>query len=537
MKRRGVPGRWSLAAIVAVGFVIGVCLLGPRGIESAPTRGGKVVFAARQDIYSLDPQMAKWGSERKILLQFTDTLVVIKPEDGKVYPGLAESWDIAPDGKSFIFRLRKNVKFHDGTPLDANAVKFTFDRIQEPASAGTVARALMAQYEGCDVIDSHSVRVRFKQRYGAFLSLVSLTPLAPVSPTAVKKLGAEFGSRPVTTGPFMVKEWVPKSHVTMVRNPDYNWASPIRKHQGPAYIDEVVWRIVPETATRTAVLETGEVTIAEDLAYADVARLQKNASLRTLRGVPAGTPWLIFPNFQRFPTSELAVREALHYVVNKPAIAKTVFQGQSDPAWSALQPTTPSFIPASQEAFAHNPAKAKKVLEDAGWKPGPDGIRVKDGKRLELSWPVGTGGGFEEIAPLVQAMAREAGIDIQLREMTRAQLNEAQMRGEHHIGEVIWFYPDPSILTTLFHSAGLTTFNKARLSDPEMDKMLEQAATTVDERQRLELYRKLQRTLSDMVATVPIVNQVTIVGTRKELQNYQFNVVTFPVLYDVYLEK
>jgi peptide/nickel transport system substrate-binding protein len=121
--------------------------------------------------------------------------------------------------------------------------------------------------------------------------------------------------------------------------------------------------------------------------------------------------------------------------------------------------------------------------------------------------------------------------------MPRAQLNEAQMRGEHHIGEVIWFYPDPSILTTLFHSVGLTTFNKARLSDPELDKMLEQAATTIDERQRADLYRKLQRTLSDMVATIPLVNQVTIVGVRKNVQNYQFNIVTFPVLYDVYLEK
>jgi len=528
----------GLSVFFSLGGVTGIYFFGPARVDGAPPQGGKIIFAARQDIYTLDPQMAKWASERKIMQQFTDTLVAHNPKDGKFYPGLAESWEISRDGKAYTFKLRKNVKFHDGTPFDAAAVKFTFDRIQEPAIAGTLARTYMTSYESSEVIDSYTVRVRFKQPYAPFLALVSDVVLAPISPTAATKMGSEFATRSVATGPFMVKEWVPKDHVTLVRNPNYNWASPVAKHQGPAYLDEIIWRTVPETTTRTAVLTTGEVTITEDLAYSDIAGLEKNPNVRILRGVPAGTPWLIFPNVDRFPTNERRVRQALHHAIDKQAIVRTVFHGQTQPGSSPLQPTMPGYVPVAKEFFPYDPTRAKNLLGEAGWKPGPDGIRTKDGKRLELVWIFGTGDGWEEMALLIQGMAREVGIDIQLREMPRAQMHEAYRRGEHNIAETSWWYPDPVILSTLFHSAGLATgFNRARLGDSELDKMLDDAAAMTDARARSELYKKIQRTLMEMAAVIPVADQVTIVGARKEVEDYRFNIVTFPVLYDVYLKK
>ena len=202
---------------------IGLLLLAPLTAFAQAKPGGKIMYAARQDIDTLDPHITNRAATRKILIQFTDTLTVINPKDGKVLPGLAESWEVARDGKSYTFKLRKNVKFHDGTPFDAAAVKFTFDRIQEPLGAPGVARAFLGPYDGADVVDAHTVRVRLKQPYAPFLRMVGLSPLAPLSPTAVQKMGQDFSRKPVGTGPFMVKEWVPKSHVTLVRNPDYAW--------------------------------------------------------------------------------------------------------------------------------------------------------------------------------------------------------------------------------------------------------------------------------------------------------------------------
>src|SRR5262249_6291426 len=209
-------------------------LASPLAAYAQAKAGGTVVFAARQDIDTLDPHITNRAATRKILIQFTDTLTVINPRDGKIMPGLAESWDVARDGKSYTFHLRKNVKFHDGTPFDAAAVKFTLDRTQEPLGAPGVARAFLGPYDGADVIDAQTVRIRSKQPYAPFLRMAALSPLAPISPTAVKKMGQDFSRKPVGTGPFMVKEWVPKSHVMLVRNPDYAWPSALAAHRGPA---------------------------------------------------------------------------------------------------------------------------------------------------------------------------------------------------------------------------------------------------------------------------------------------------------------
>jgi peptide/nickel transport system substrate-binding protein len=515
-----------------------LCLVAPPPARPQSKPDAKIVFAARQDIDTLDPHITNRAATRKILIQFTDTLTVINPKDGKVLPGLAESWDVARDGQRYTFRLRRNVKFHDGTPFDAAAVKFTLDRTQEPLGAPGVARAFLGPYDGADVLDAHTVRVRFKQPYAPFLRMAALSPLAPLSPTAARqRMGQDFSRRPVGTGPFMVKEWVPKSHVTLVRNPDYAWASLIAAHRGPAHLAEITWRFVPEATTRTAVLQTGEANIAEDLSYADVRELERNPDVRILRGVPAGTPWTIFPNVQRFPTSDVAVRRALHHAINKDAIVRVVFHGQSQAAGSLLQPPTPGYAPLAKTLFPYDPPRARQMLDDAGWKPGPDGIRVKDGKRLEILWIFGTNNGYEEMAPLVQAMAREVGIDVQLREQPRVQMYEAWRKGEHGIGELNWWFPDPSILSSNFHSSRLAAFNPPRLSDPEVDKLLDQAAGMVEEGPRTELYKKIQRVLIDMGAAIPLVDQVSVVGVRKEVQGYAFNVVTFPVFYDISLTR
>jgi peptide/nickel transport system substrate-binding protein len=501
----------------------------------AAQKGGKLVFAARQDIDTLDPQVTHRAATRKILLQFMDPLVRLKPGDSRIHPGLAESWEVSADGKTFTFRLRKGVRFHDGTPFNAEAVKFTFDRSREPASAGSVARAFLGPYRSTEVVDEHTVRVHFDKPY-AFLPMAALSPLGPVSPTAVKKMGTEFGRRPVGTGPFMVKEWVTKDHVTLVRNPHYNWASPIFKHQGPAYLDEIEWKFVLEATTRAAVLQTGEVKAAEDIAYQDVKVLERDPNLRLLRGIPAGTPWTIFPNLQKFPTSELAVRQALHHAIDKGALVRVVFHGQSAAAWSPLQPTTPGYH-AAFAPYAFNPARAREILEVAGWKPGADGIRAKEGKRLELLWIFGTNNGYEEMAPLVQAQAREVGIDIQIREQPRAQMMDANRKGLHNIAEVNWWFPDPSILTTIFHSTRQESFNQSKLASPELDRLLDQAAGHPDAAERGQLYRRSQEIVAREAAAIPLVDQVSIVGVRKEVRDYAFSFVTFPLLYDVHLER
>jgi peptide/nickel transport system substrate-binding protein len=274
----------------------------------------------------------------------------------------------------------------------------------------------------------------------------------------------------------MVKEWVPKSHVTLVRNPDYAWPPSTAAHRGPAHLEEITWRFVPEATTRTAVITTGEAHIAEDLSYADVAALVRSPDVRITRGVPAGTPWTIFPNVQRFPTNDVAVRRALHHAINKDAVVRVVFHGQSQAAGSLLQPPTPGFVPVAKELFPYDPARAKKILDDAGWKLGTDGIRAKNGKRPECV-VFGTNNGYE-MAWLIQGMARDVGIDIQLREQPACRCTRPGAE-QHNIGELNWWSPiRPS--STNFHTSRLRAFNPPR-PRPRLDKLLDQASAMVDE--------------------------------------------------------
>ena len=406
-----------------------------------------LTFAARQILDTLDPQQTSFVATRKVLNQMFDTLVVLKPGDTGLHPGLAESWVVAPDAKTYTLKLKRGVVFHDGTPLDAAAVKFTFDRIMEPAQAKGSARSFLGPYKSSRVIDEQTLRVDFTQPYAPFLRMLGTEPLVPISPAAVKKYGDDFGRNPVGTGPFIFKEWATREHVTMARNPHYRWAPPaIYHHNGPPYLSEIVWRFVLEPTTRVAVLQTGEAAIAEDLAYQDINRVKAIKNLDVLSAVPAGTPWTIFPNFQRFPTDHPEVRHAMLLAIDRDEIEHTLFHDQSHPSRSELQPPTPGYAATFPDPKPADAAKAKALLDGAGWRPGPDGIRSKGGKRLELLWIYGTNNGYEEMAPLVQAQLREIGMDVKLTEQSRANQQDSYAKGLHNIAEMNWWFPDPLIL-------------------------------------------------------------------------------------------
>src|SRR5262249_7501345 len=152
--------------------------------------------------------------------------------------------EIAPDGKAYIFRLRKGVKFHDGTPFDAEAVVFSFNRMKAPETKSQLAASLLGPYEGTAAIDDSTVRVSFREPYPAFMDALSYAWLAPVSPAAVRKFGADFGRNLVGTGPFRQKEWVPRDRYVIERNPEYTWGPSCFKHQGPALIEEITFRFL-----------------------------------------------------------------------------------------------------------------------------------------------------------------------------------------------------------------------------------------------------------------------------------------------------
>ncbi len=204
-------------------------------------------MARWQEPLSLDPTNANGIAVRPVMLLY-DTLVV-QSDDFKYHPALAQSWDASPDGKAFTFRLRKDVKFHDGTPINAQAVKFNFDRLVRPDAKATFSVSLRGIYQATEVVDDFTARVVLKEPFAPFMDGVADGYYSMASPAAVQKFGKDFDRNPVGSGPYIFQEWAAKSHVTLKRNPDYTWGSSLFKHQGPAYPERVSFRLIVENAT------------------------------------------------------------------------------------------------------------------------------------------------------------------------------------------------------------------------------------------------------------------------------------------------
>src|SRR5690606_6610617 len=248
---------------------------------------------------TLDPNVTTFSSVGIIMMQVFNPLVYQDPL-GTFHPGLATAWEINEDATEYTFTLREGVTFHDGTPFNAEAVKFTFDRIADPETVSQLGISLLGPYQETAVIDDYTVAVRLSSPYAPFLNSVSTPYLAPTSPTAVEALGDDYGVTSVVgTGPFRLERYVPNSEVVLPRYEDYNWGSEeLFGMSGPANFERIVFRIIQEPATRLAALESGEVQFIDDVPELDVARLQEDPNFEVIQIEQPGHGYSLMMNVE-----------------------------------------------------------------------------------------------------------------------------------------------------------------------------------------------------------------------------------------------
>ncbi len=236
---RGRSVRWGAALVAAV-----LAFVGTR-VGAAPVVGGTLVIGLDSQPLTLDPHASTAAVSYLIAsLNVTESLVY-QQADGKFVPWLATGYTMSPDGKSFTFSLRKDVSFSDGAPFNAEAVKWNFDRIVNPNfKAGGSANALVG-YTGTTVVDDSTVRVTFKEPYAPFLAYAAVGVLAMLSPKTTPTQGADVNKRPIGSGAFTVAEYVSQDHITLTRNPGYARRAPWSAHQGPPYLERIIWRTIP----------------------------------------------------------------------------------------------------------------------------------------------------------------------------------------------------------------------------------------------------------------------------------------------------
>src|SRR5207302_1120647 len=323
----GCEMRMTPRASWGVGIALLVIVLAGSG-GGAATRGGALTVGLDQDPPTIDPHASPSAVTYQIISSVTENLLY-QGTDGKIVPWLATDTKVSPDGKSFTFSLRKDVKFTDGAPLNAAAVKWNFDRIVDPNFKAGGALVALTGYTGSKVIDEYTVQVNFKGAYAPFLSYAAGGTLSLVSPKTTPTQGDAVNQKPVGSGPYVVVEYAQKDHITIARDAGYNRRPPWSDHQGPPYLDRIVFKIIPEPGTRVATIESGETQMINALnaPAAVLGRLERNKNLRVERVPYPGAPRIWMLNVTAPPTDDLRVRQALNFGVNRAAFVESVYKG------------------------------------------------------------------------------------------------------------------------------------------------------------------------------------------------------------------
>jgi len=397
-------------------------------------------------------------------------------DKGNVIPWLAERWEASPDGLVYTFYLRKGVRFHDGSEFNATVVKANIDRWIDP-TVRVPSRSLLGKIEKAEVVDAYTVRIYLKEPYSLFPKSIAYFFLI-TSLNVIKKFGNQSIAEVVGTGPYRFVSWEKGKRVVLERNEDYWGPKPP--------IKRIEWLIIPEASTRLSALLAGDV----DFIYAppppDLNRLASDPRFNVY--TPVSNAYLHLSIIPRGPLADPRVRQALNYAIDKDAIVKSILYGLGIPADSPVPPHFFGYTP--MEPYRYDPQLAKKLLAEAGY---PNGFK------LVLLHPTG-GSGFindKGVAEAIQAYLSKVGIEVELKtgdwpsyiaELTKP-LKEKQYDAVLRLyGPAI--ADAHFILYPLLHSSQRDYPNINNYSNPEVDSLLSQAASELDQSKRAELYKR-----------------------------------------------
>lgn len=500
---------------------------------------GEIIYGMNREPDMLDLQVGSSRYDLVVAASIYDTYLYLTDE-GEFLPWLSTEVTMSDDAKTYTMTLRDDVTFHDGTPLNAEAVKFNFDRIVNPETASRAAIGDMGSYESTEIVDDLTVRIHFSEPHPAFwYALSDWRAGGPHSPMALMADAEAFLRAPVGTGPFKFVEWVERDHITLEPYDDYAWSYPRAEHQGRAKPDRIIFRMIPEDQSRVIALTTGEINAAMRIPPQSVAELENNSDIYLLSETLPGTGVILIVNGSKAPTNDLAVRKALLHATSAEQINRlSYFNTHITHLGSVLSSPNPGFVDL-HEMYLFDLEKAAQILDEAGWVPGSDGIRVKDGVRAELVYIGFPSPETTRALELMQATLQSIGMGVIIKELDAGAIQKARQSGEHNIAHLTFIFKDPGFLRTLFHSENIGSgWNFTHLPDPDLDALLEKGEMTPDATERLAIYQNIQRHMLETAIVIPTVYQQQINAIRNEVQGIKLYEVygEAPYFYDAFVE-
>lgn len=464
--------------------------------------GGTVTIAMPVDVDTLDLHRTGSLDTGTMFGTLVFDRLIVQTQGMEFQPGLAEKWEVADGGKTWTFRLKKGVKFHDGTDFDAAAVRANAERaISGKTRAGF---RVFGELENMTVVDSHTIRFSFKIPKGYYPMLEGLSTYnaAIMSPAALKE-----GKITVGSGPFKLVEHKSGDSLLLEANKDY-WGEKPR-------VDRLVFKIVPEAATRVLQLEKGEVDVAYTIPLIEVERLRKNPRLETVLQ-PLTMRYFVVLNNSKPPFDDIRVRQAVNHAVDKNAMVKSIWKGLVRPMDSPMASAEKFYVKAGE--YRYDPARAKQLLQEAGYDTSATWKLLTAGGRFD---------GEEPMAEAVQSYLGQVGVKTRVVKLDYATFNrtitKSQSDSEPGLHIQNWGGADPEITTRFtLHSARFPPGgNRAFFKNPKVDELLEKGTAETNFERRKAHYAEAQKLIWHDAPWIFVAEATLVASWNKSLKGVE----------------
>jgi peptide/nickel transport system substrate-binding protein len=493
---KGLIGRRQALAGVAGGMVAGNAAR-----AQAPTRGGTLTVGLANDAKTYDPIFSVQFTERYVLYLAFDTLVRYGP-DFSIRPELAESWETSADGGRIVFTLRQGVKFQDGTPFDAAAVKWNIDQRLDEKVNSPQRQVLAPIVASVDVVDPYHVAFNLVTPSPVLFSLLGERVGFMVSPTAWRQRGPAFGGQPIGTGAFVLKEWTRGSRVVLERNPNY-WRAEL------PYLDRIVVQDLAGSIIGVQRLLTGEIDYVDQLTPSDILPIEKRDGI-VLKPIKVGRWYFLQWHVNEPPFDNPKLRRAFAHAIDRGRLNEITMRGQGTVS-NGPTPEGLWWYDPALKSRAYDPARAKVLLTEAGYANGFEYV---------LSTPQVTV--FQQINQLLQEQLGAVGIKVRLQPVAASEWYARVVSGTTNLTPTRWTQrADPDgLLYILFHSKGFA--NTMNYRNDRVDALLDQARTVYDTGTRKQLYAEAQRLIVDDLPMVPLIFGAEYAALRVQVNGFEW---------------
>lgn len=532
-----VAGAAGLVALLGLSACTGAAASSGERVE-----GGTIVYAHQQEPFCV---FGGWIEQAYLSYQVLDNLTSLD-ENHEVVPWLATEWSSSEDGLTWTFTLKEGVEFTDGSPLTAEVVAFNFDYWVSGGNS-TALVWLQDYYSSAEAIDDLTVQINLSAPYPRLADNLTQGYFGIQSQEALEtRTDEENCAAPIGTGAFIVDHWDRGEEIVLTRNDDYTSWPANAEHTGPAYVEEIVWRFVPDATTRVAALQSGEVDAIYDVPAVQWQTLD-DAGYQLEKYVTPGRPQQLAFNTQVGPFTDVLVRQAFAYSLDRRAAVEAIGQGVIPYEGNGgVSQTTPGYSQAAADWYDYDPEKANELLDEAGWtERDADGFRTKDGERLHVVLPYGAGSIINAdgaaILQGVKEQASQVGFDVELIPVPLSELfaGAYSTPEERDINVGYWTAVTAGILYINWRPSteeAPNYSNGAFYNDEVLAQLIRDANSAADIDEQNALYIEAQDYIAERALSIGLYDRLSTLAVDTSLKGvWQEHAQGGPTFYDAYL--